>query len=215
MALPLPHRAEREALCDLMLSLGPDAATLCQGWRTTDLAVHLVIRERNPIAAPGIMLGGPFSTVLRVATDRMIRRPYPELVAIIRSGPPRLLRPFDRVMNLMEFYVHHEDVRRGGGDTTPRPEAETALLDEALWKLLGRSGRLLTRSLNPVGLNLRRSDGSFHTERTVRNGTPMATLSGRPGELVLYLMGRRQAAHIELDGPPQAIDAMANASFGI
>lgn len=215
MAPPAPHRAEREALCNLMLALGPDAPTLCQGWNTTDLAVHLVIRERKFLAAPGIVFGGPFAVILRQATDRMKLKPYPELVSTLRSGPPLLLRRFDRAMNLMEFYVHHEDVRRGNGDTTPRPETETALLDDALWKLLGRSGRLLTRKLGPVGITLRRSDGSHQTELSARKGSPTATMSGRPGELVLYLMGRQKAAHIRLDGPTEAIDAVTNASFGI
>ncbi len=215
MAPPAPHRAEREALCSLMLALGPDAPTLCQGWSTTDLAVHLVIREHKLLAATGIVFGGPFAVVLHRATDRMKMEPFPKLVATIRSGPPLWLRPFDRAMNLMEFYVHHEDVRRGNGDTTPRPESETALLDDALWKLLGRSGRLLTRKLGSVGLTLRRSDISHQTEVPARTGSPAATMSGRPGELVLYLMGRKSAAHIKLEGPPEAIDAVTRASFGI
>ena len=215
MAPPAPHRAEREALCSLMLALGPDAPTLCQGWSTTDLAVHLVIRERKLHASPGIVFGGPFEVVLRRATDRMKLQPYPELVATLESGPPPWLRPFDHAMNLMEFYVHHEDVRRGNGDTTPRPEQETAQLDDELWKLLRRSGRLLTRKLGPVGLTLRRSDRPDQTELSARKGLPAATMSGRPGELVLYLMGRQKAAHIKLEGPPEAIDAVTSASFGI
>ena len=215
MPLPAPHRAEREALCDLMLALGPDAPTLCQGWTTIDLAAHLVIRERNLIAAPGIIFGGPFSAILRRATERTIERPYPELVAMIRSGPPQWLRPFDRAMNLMEFYVHHEDVRRGSGDMTPRPESETAELEDALWILLCRRSRLLTRSLGPVGLNLRRSNEAIRDEHLVRKGTPTATMSGSSGELILYLMGRREAAHVKIDGSPEAIRVMSTASFGI
>lgn len=215
MPVPAPHRAEREALCDLMLSLGPHAPTLCQGWNTIDLAAHLVIRERNLTAAPGIIFGGPFSAILRRATERTIQRPYPELVAMIRSGPPLWLRPFDRAMNLMEFYVHHEDVRRGSGDITPRPESETLELDDALWRLLCQRGRLLTRSLGAVGLNLLRSNEGICDEHLVRKGTPTATLSGAPGELILYMMGRREAAQVTVDGSPEAIRAISTASFGI
>jgi len=36
---------ERLELCDLLLELGPDAPTLCEGWTTADLAAHLVLRE--------------------------------------------------------------------------------------------------------------------------------------------------------------------------
>ncbi|MHB2028572.1 MAG: TIGR03085 family metal-binding protein, partial [Acidimicrobiales bacterium] len=180
------HRVERGALCDLLLAIGPDASTLCEGWSTTDLAVHLVIRERNPFAASGIVLGGPFEKVLRRATDRMKLRPYSVLVSTLRSGPPLWLRPMDRAMNLAEFYVHHEDVRRASGDATARSETEMLALDDALWQLLGRTGRLLTRSLSPVGLDLRRPDGSVQKARPAHAGSPTAILSGRPSELVLY-----------------------------
>ncbi|OYV23782.1 MAG: hypothetical protein B7W97_02165, partial [Mycobacterium sp. 20-66-4] len=47
---------ERAALVETMRSLGPDAATLCDGWTTRDLAAHLVIREYRPDAAPGILI---------------------------------------------------------------------------------------------------------------------------------------------------------------
>lgn len=57
------QQVERQGLSDLLLELGPDASTLCAGWDTVDLAVHLVVvRERKPLAAPGILLGGPFTT---------------------------------------------------------------------------------------------------------------------------------------------------------
>ncbi len=44
-------RAERAALADLMLEVGPDSPTLCGDWTTRDLAAHLVLRERRPEAA--------------------------------------------------------------------------------------------------------------------------------------------------------------------
>ncbi len=210
-----PQRAERAALCDLLLELGPGAPTLCEGWRTLDLAVHLVIRERDPIAAPGILLGGPFAGLLRSHSERAARRPFADLVRTVRSGPPPWLAPLDPVVNLAEMFVHHEDVRRGGGDTTPRAPAATAGLDDALWRLLSRSARLLARRLGPVGLDLQRPDGRTVAARPARDGSPAATLTGEPGELVLYLMGRTAAAHVALDGPEAAVRAVRDASFGI
>ncbi len=47
---------ERAALVDTMRGVGPDAPTLCEGWKTRDLAAHLVIREYRPDAAPGILI---------------------------------------------------------------------------------------------------------------------------------------------------------------
>ena len=55
--------AERAALLDLLERLGPDAPTLCEGWATHDLAAHLVVRERRPVAGPGYVfpaLHGPY-----------------------------------------------------------------------------------------------------------------------------------------------------------
>ena len=45
---------ERERLCDLMNELGPEAPTLLEPWTTHDLAAHLVIREHDYSAAPGL-----------------------------------------------------------------------------------------------------------------------------------------------------------------
>jgi hypothetical protein len=48
---------ERAAICDLLERFGSDEPTLCEGWRSRDLAAHLVLREGRPDAAPGIVVG--------------------------------------------------------------------------------------------------------------------------------------------------------------
>ncbi len=66
--MPRYARSEREALTELMSTLGPDAPTLNEGWTTRDLAAHLVVRERRPDAAAGIVvppLGGYAERVRR------------------------------------------------------------------------------------------------------------------------------------------------------
>jgi uncharacterized protein (TIGR03085 family) len=204
-----PHRSERIALCDLFTRVGPTAPTLCEGWTTTDLATHLVVRERRPLAALGLVLP-PFGTTLRKAmAGTAARHAYDGLVTLVRHGPPVPLRPFDSAMNLSEYFIHHEDVRRGAGDTAPRPAADVADLEESLWRSLGRGSR---RALGPVGLDLIHPDGRV---AHVRRGDPTATLSGRPGEIVLYLSGRQSAAHVELGGPSEAVAALGDARFGI
>jgi uncharacterized protein (TIGR03085 family) len=212
MVVP-PHRSERNALCDLLARVGPTAPTLCEGWTTTDLATHLVVRERKPIAALGLVLPGPFAAALtRTMARTSTTTSYDRLVAQVRSGPPSLLRPFDAAMNLSEYFVHHEDVRRGAGDTTPRPPSDTAEVEEALWRTLGRGSRLLTRSLGSTGLDLVHADGRV---AHARPGAVTATLTGRPGEIALYLSGRKAAAHVELGGPADAVAALRDARFGI
>jgi uncharacterized protein (TIGR03085 family) len=168
-----------------------------------------VVRERKPIAALGLVVK-PLAENLRKTMERTsTTNSYDGLVAQVRSGPPALLRPFDAAMNMSEFFIHHEDVRRGGGDTTPRPESDIADIEEALWGSLGRGSH---KSLGATGLDLVHSDGRvIHA----RPGTAVATLTGRPGEIVLYLSGRKDAAQVELGGPPEAVDALRRARFGI
>ena len=208
MAVP-PHRSERNALCDLFTRVGPVAPTLCEGWTTTDLATHLVVRERKPVAALGLVLSPLAATLQKTMSAMSAANSYEKLVAMVRSGPPSVLRPFDAAMNMSEYFIHHEDVRRGSGDTTPRPVADIADVEENLWRSLGR-GRY--KVLGNTGLDLIHVDGRV---AHVRPGTTTATLSGRPGEIVLYLSGRKSAAQVELGGPSEAVAALRDARFGI
>jgi uncharacterized protein (TIGR03085 family) len=208
MAVP-PHRSERNALCDLLARVGPAAPTLCEGWRTTDLVTHLVVRERKPLAALGLVLSPLTTTLQRTMARTSARNSYDTLVALVRSGPPSVLRPFDAAMNLSEYFIHHEDVRRGAGDTTPRPVAEIAEIEEALWRSVGRRSY---KALGSTGVVLVHADGR---RAQPRPGAPVATLSGRPGEIALYLSGRKGAARVELEGPPAAVAALRDARLAI
>ena len=213
MASLPPQTAERRALCDLFVSVGPDAPTLCEGWTTYDLATHLVVRERNPLSGPGLVLSGPAAALTaRIMAREKARRSYAEMVERVRRGPPPWTAPFDALINTVEYFVHHEDVRRAAGDLTPRPAEETATLDAALWRALGRGSGLMTKPLKGIGLDLVRPDGDVvHARR----GSPTATLRGAPGEITLFLSGRGRAAHVEMDGPPEAVERMRAARFGL
>src|SRR4051794_15467850 len=78
---------ERYELCDLMLELGPDVPTLCGEWTAFDLAAHLSIRERNPLSAPGIIVGGPFESFTQKLMDKEQRRGFEAVVARVRTPP--------------------------------------------------------------------------------------------------------------------------------
>lgn len=187
---------ERYALCDLMVQLGPDAPTLCGGWTARDLAAHLVVREGRPDAAPGILLPGLARYTTRVQST-IAQRPWPELVHLVRSGPPWWslfsLPGLDYKINTMEFFVHHEDVRRAVTGWEPRP----ADLRRAgvLWELLCRGGRVLYRN-SPVGVVLRTPDRSEHT---ARRGARSVTVTGSPEELTLHAFGRNEVI-VEIEG---------------
>lgn len=202
---------ERSALTDLLEQLGPEAPTLCEGWLTRDLAAHLAVRERRPEAAPGILI-----PPLAALTDRAMReyaeRPWPELLGLLREGPPRwsplsIDAVSDRV-NLVEFYVHHEDVRRGSSSWQPRPAQRHR--DSALWKALGTMGRVLYRR-SPVGVVLRRPDGAEHA---ARSGPRPVVVVGEPGELVLHAYGR-SAVRVEVHGEPAAVQAFQRSPRGL
>lgn len=208
---------ERADLCDLFLSLGPDAPTLCGEWTTADLAAHLVVRERDPRSAPGILLGGRFEGLTeRLMAGQLERHGYEGTVARVRSGPPLgpfALRPVGRLVNTIEYVVHHEDVRRPAG-LGPRPGDEP--LQAAVWGLLRRGARLLVAPgrLGPAGLRLV-WPGAEPVVAHRAGAAGEATLTGDPVELLLHLYGRQDAAEARLDGDTEAVTAVRAASFGI
>jgi uncharacterized protein (TIGR03085 family) len=214
MPEPLDARERRE-LCDLFGDLGPDAPTCCEGWTTFDLAVHLVVRERRPLAAPGVLVGGPFTRLLARATAKEQARGYDAVVERVRNGPPP--GPFAvpglrTLINLNEYAVHHEDVRRANG-LGPRPDRPD--LQDELWKLLRRGAGLQLRKVRKqVAVRLRRPDGLDGTDITVGRG-PEVIVNGEPLELVLFLMGRKAAAQVGLGGDADAIEVLRSASLGI
>lgn len=206
-------RRERVALCDLLAKVGPQAPTLCEGWATGDLAAHLYVRERKPLAATGIVLGGPFKASLAKATSSALALGYEHLIEALRSGPPAWLRPFDAQVNALEYFVHHEDVRRANVESMPRPEAEISELEDLIWSMLSRrTSWFLVRKLKGAGLELAPPN---RAAVTIKAGRPVARLEGRPGELALYLTGRGAVAQVRPSGDPDAIAALTTTSWGL
>ncbi|HET7899976.1 MAG TPA: TIGR03085 family metal-binding protein [Candidatus Nanopelagicales bacterium] len=190
MTAPL-CRTERADLCDLMLELGPDAPTLSGSWTTRDLAAHLVVRENRPDAAMGLMLP-PLRGWLDRVTGSTSRRPFEELVSHVRSGPP-LWSPvrfeaLDVETNTIEFFVHHEDVRRAQETWEPRVLPDSAV--DALAQRMPKVGRLLLRRC-PVGVVVSPTDGPAAGSATrLRQGERYVTLVGPTAEIVLAKYGR-------------------------
>ena len=201
-------REERLALCDLLDKTGPDAPTLCEGWTTGDLAAHLVLRERRPDAAAGV-LGGPLAGhTARVQQRIRERTPFPDLVRAIRSGPPLLsfmsLPGMDERANAVEYFVHHEDIRRAAPNWVPRQLSSGE--SEMLWQRL-RLARFMLRKA-PVGVELARDDVERNGQAyrlTAKNATPAVTVIGSPAELTMWVMGRKEAARVRFDGTQAAV----------
>lgn len=205
---------ERLELCDLLEELGPAVATLIEGWTAHDLAAHIVLRERDLVAGLCIVLPGPFQRFAERRRARLAQsKDFTWLVARIRSGPPM---GFFRIgwvrtlANLNEFFVHHEDVRRASGRG---PRSLTPEMDAALWRNVRRGSHFLSRRLHGCGLEIEWV-GTGKRVR-VRSGEPTARLTGPPGELLLYVFGRRAVARVEVSGPLEAIAAVHRTHFGM
>lgn len=208
MALSVAQ-SERQALCNLLEELGPLAPTLCEGWTTSDLAAHLFVRESRLLASPGILLR-PLAGMTERAMEKAKRDlGYGGLIRRVRSGPPYPLRLLDAQMNLMEYFVHHEDVRRAEESWQPRQDP---MLDAALWAMTRPVGYLASRRLRGAGLEL---VAPGHGSVVARSGETRAIVTGTPQELVLLLFGRRQVARVEIEGPDSARSALESTRFGI
>jgi len=183
---------ERLALCDTALDVGPDAPTLCDGWRVSDLVRHLAVRER-----PWLRLRPPADTSLESWVG-LVRRP---------PAPLALVSRLDRALNTVEYFVHHEDIRR------EQPGWEVRTLDPAaereLWRSLTLLGRLLVR---PAGVPVAIADGPARA--TLRGGDWPVTLDGPVSEITLYLFGRKKVRGLSFDGPANRVAAIKRARFG-
>ena len=196
---------ERAALAALLDETGPDGATLCAGWQTRDMAAHLVLRERRPDAAAG-MIGGPLAGYTgRLQQQYLERYSYPQLVTQFRSGPPRLslfaVPGLDEAANAVEYFVHHEDVRRATDGWTER--GLDPGLEDLLWRRL-KGARLMLRSA-PAGIVLAREDAGRLDLLVAKTAAPSVTVTGTPAELTMWSMGRVRAAHVTVDGPDEAV----------
>ncbi len=205
-------KRERLLLADLLESAGPEGPTLCEGWTARDLAAHVVVRERRPDAAGGLLLK-PLASRLERVQQEFAAKPFDELLRLVRTGPPKLspfsFKQIDEASNTVEFFVHAEDVRRARPDWTPR-ELDPVFSD-ALWSRLEKMARLLGRK-SPVGLVLRRPDGRT---AVAHRGTPVVTVTGEPGELLLFAFGRQTVADVQLDGDKDAVAKVLEAGLGL
>ncbi len=201
---------ERAALVATFREVGPDAPTLCEGWNTTDLAAHLVVREGRLDATLGIAV--PFLADYTAKVQRKTAKStaWDALVDKVASGPP-IYSPFkllDPVANLGEMFIHHEDVRRAVEGWEPRVLDET--IATPLRRQLGLMSRMMLTKL-PAQVDLETPAG----ERIARVGRgDKVTVTGEPQELLLFVAGR-DAVRVHFDGDDQAVAAVRAAPRGL
>ncbi len=207
----------REVLAETLLAAGPGANTLCEGWRTQELAAHLVLREHNVRAGLGMVLK-PW----KKATDKAIAElaeasssleGYTALVKKFRAGPPKLspfaLKTIDRNANLIEFFIHTEDVRRAGDRWAPR--ALDGAYSQALWVELLKRAAFLYRSVD-LGIVLVNPSGPRHV---AKRAPVSVAIIGEPGELLLHANGRTHEALVSFEGQPDAVALLQTADVGL
>src|SRR5882724_10998704 len=170
MTGPLFDAIERARLSDLLDDLGPEAPTLLVPWTTYDIAAHLVLREHDHLAGPGLVLPGAWARFAERRQRALGAGDFTRLVTTFRSGPPPgffRIGWVRRLPSLNEFFVHHEDVRRANGG---EPRTSGHAIDEALWHNVSRSSWYLARRLHGAGLELQWA-GTAQTVRA-RRGEP-------------------------------------------
>jgi uncharacterized protein (TIGR03085 family) len=212
-SVPIPARRERAELCDLFVELGPDEPTLCGDWTTRDLAAHLVVRERRPDAAIGIIVSQAAGYTDKVQAG-VAAGEWAELVDTVRSGPPiwspTRITKVDELANTVEFFVHLEDVRRAQPTWEPRELDDD--LTAALYKVLGGMAKRLVKSA-PVGIVLEPTDD--HEPIVAKQSEPSVTVRGPVGELVMFVYGRQANSRAEVLGDDADVAAVHAAEFGI
>ena len=115
------------------------------------------------------------------------------------------MKPLDKAMNTSEHFIHHEDVRRGGGEVAPREFSRA--VENDLMKAAKLMGLMALKSSDvpvvltppnhpPVTLGGKRG--------VVDQGDRVVRVSGEPGELLLWVTGR-DAVEVRIDGDEQAV----------
>lgn len=214
MSLPTSRlslaRRERHDLCDLALALGADAPTLCGDWDARDLVAHLIVRENSPLGAAGIAVP-LLSGLADREMARVARRDFGVLVEKLRDPglTPYAVPAVERVFNTLEYFVHHEDLRRAQPGWEPRDLDER---DESrLWSAIRVAGRGLVRPAG-VPVRIRRSDTG--ETAVLRRGLDPVVVTGLPSEVVLLLFGRDQVRGLEFDGPEERVQKLRRADLG-
>lgn len=198
---------ERRQLAELLREMGSDAPTLCEGWTTKDLVVHLVLRENRPDAAGGMFVPALRERLEKVTADYEAK-PFEELVDTWADGAPvwNPMRWADQLVNAAENFVHHEDVRRAREGWVPRELSPSGRRD--LWRIATTMSRRMLRDSTSTVV-LVRDDGAATTPvDRAASGADTVTVTGDPGELVLWLFGRDEA-NVEIDGDPSGVVHLA------
>ena len=203
--------AERRDLADLFLRLGPDGPRCAGAGSTRDLRrppgrprAPARRRARHPDPAAGGLdaaRAGPGGG----------QRDFGDLVGTLRTGPPfwsPLALPPLRAVDVQEYFIHHEDVRRAQSGWAPRPPTRPETACCGAWPAC--SAAEAYRS-SPVAVTLP-APGRHRQRRPCVSG-PRAVIPqrGEPGELLLATRRAARSASCPPRGRTPADVAAVNA----
>lgn len=197
---------ERTALITTLRSANPDGPTLCEGWNVRRLLAHLVQREQDLRGTLGDQVArdkpGQEHNLTKLTDAARSPEGYTALVDRFAEGAPPWspMSWASEQINLVEYVVHHEDVRRAGVNPA-EPRALPDSQNQSVWGQLSIFARLAF-ARSPVGVTLAQPGGR---SKTVKKGDTTVTLTGAPVELALYANGRRDVARVEVTGSPEAV----------
>jgi uncharacterized protein (TIGR03085 family) len=212
----MPNHAldERTDLTAALLAAGPEAPTLCGEWTTNQLAAHLVLRERSLTEVGGRLPVARLQALAQRHIDAYVAsHDYGQIVAAVEQGPP-IYSPFAwpserETVNLLEYVIHDEDVRRAAPEWAPRRIAVDR--QQAIWSKLRMGARLTLRSV-PVPVRL---DWPSHGSVSVGRGPSPVTITGDPVELALVAFGRQRVAKVDYDGDAADVLKVREAKIAI
>ncbi|MPV35707.1 TIGR03085 family metal-binding protein [Georgenia subflava] len=197
---------ERQALAETLRDADPDAPTLCEGWTVRHLAAHLVQREHSPLhdAVDKLSHREPGSEryLTRLVEEARTEDGYLALVERFAAGlsPRSPMRWAGDRAHLLEYVIHHEDVRRAGSDPA-EPRVLPTDLVRAIWEQVPTMARLGYRS-SPVGVVFAVPGGP---RKVVKKAHDAVVVVGDPVELALHSAGRRAAADVDVVGAPETL----------
>lgn len=165
------------------------------------MAAGLVVSPLSPSLDAKTMELGDASTnpadyqqlVRRIAEGPPAAQRVGRFKSLMRLGRSRPVRGLAALSNLLEFFVHAEDVRRAQNRWAPRRLSDDYA--DALFKQLRAQAKLHYRS-EKTGTALVRTNG----DRIVaKNGSEFTFISGPAGELVMHTFGRHDHALVLID----------------
>lgn len=206
MTTRTPLQSERLYLIDLLKSLSEaewQYDTLCAGWTIEHLVAHLIVRERGGLLARlGILV--PWLDPRHEAANRKIMNmSHADMIKRLERGPWWTTHVS---FNILEHYIHNEDILRSQLNRTRTVDAQTQAALARLVPTLVKTQLLSWK--HPLTIVMTQGDTS--QDIVVHRGESGVVVRGLPGELLMLAEGRGRAAEVIVEGPSQLTKAFRN-----